>query len=76
MPFIVETPATHRGIKQYVTKGEPPSRASRLAGMKDEAIQFPTCLDADIARKRFSSLYGLVIIEINPTGNPEGDSKS
>lgn len=64
MPFIVETPATHPGIKLYVSKAAPPSRSIRLAGVRDEAIQFPTRAAADAARGRLSSLYGLIIVDV------------
>lgn len=64
MPFIVETSATHHGIKLYVVKADPPSRSFRLRGIRNKAVRFSTRLDADIARNRFSSLYGLITVEV------------
>lgn len=64
MPFIVETPATHPGIKLYVSNALPPSRSIRLAGIRAEAIEYPTHVAAYVARSRLSSLYGLVIVEV------------
>lgn len=62
--FIVETPQAHPGIKLYVSPAEPPSRSIRLHGVRADAVRFPTRLEADIARRRLSSLYGLVITEV------------
>lgn len=73
MPYIVETPPSHPGIKKYISRAEPPSRSIRLAGIRDEAIRYATWVEADAARSRLSSLYGLVIIELT---EPNGGDKS
>lgn len=64
MPFIVETPQTHPGIKLYVCRAEPPLRSLRMHGVLADAIRYPSWLEADVARNRLSSLYGLVITEV------------
>lgn len=64
MPFLVETPQTHLGIKLYVSPGILPSRAPRLHGIRAEAIEYRTRPEAVAARGRFSSLYRLDIVEV------------
>ncbi len=64
MPFIVETPATHPGIRLYICRAEPPSRSLVLQGIKSEAIRFRRRIEAEVAIMRFSSLYGLLITEV------------
>lgn len=64
MKFIVETPATHPGIKLYICRKPHPSRGIELRGERDAALRFPTNLDADIARRRMSSLYRLIITQV------------
>lgn len=66
MPFIVETGATHPGIKLYVTETASAGRrkAFSMEGKLDEAARFSTRSDAKNAAAQFSSMYGLEIIEV------------
>lgn len=63
--IIVETPATHRGIKLYIVQA--PSLGKRtvyaLEGAKDRAVKFPNETAAELAMMNFSSAYGLVMRE-------------
>ncbi len=66
MPFIVETPQTHPGIRLYVTEVPSSGRRQRFAlkGGKDHACRFPDRAEALNSLLHFSSLYGLVITEV------------
>ncbi len=66
MPFIVETPQTHPGIKLYVNEvpGTGRRQAFALKGGKDGAHRFSTFADAMNSRMHFSSNYGLIISEV------------
>ena len=65
MPFIVETGAHHPGIKLYVTEIKDGSRRKRfeMLGIRDEAFQFFSRAEAENAAARFSSMYGLIVVE-------------
>lgn len=63
MPFIVETPQTHPGIKLYVCQGEQ-KRQPILKGARADAIQYPRRFAAQMDIAKFSSLYGLIITEV------------
>lgn len=63
MPFIVETPQTHPGIKLYVCAGPKP-RQPIMKGAKDEAIRYSRRFSAQLDIAKFSSLYGLIITEV------------
>lgn len=69
MPFIVQTPPSHPGIRRYVGNTATTQRRStyQLVGSRALAIEFPNRASAGLAINHFSSLYGLEIIEVkNP----------
>lgn len=66
MAYIVETPASHPGIKLYICRQESTRRkpVHVLEGKRDDAVAFPDRPAAELAIMQFSSLYGLIITEI------------
>jgi hypothetical protein len=66
MPFIVETPQTHPGIRLYACKA--PSTGRRptytLLGSRKDAVDFPDQASADNAVMQFSSLLGLEVVKV------------
>lgn len=66
MPFIVETGAQHPGIKLYVVLAESEGKRPKyaVAGRRDDAVEFESEFDAEVAAAQFSSLYGLAPREI------------
>lgn len=66
MPFIVETGARHPGIKLYVTQAVGTGRRKKFAleGKLATAFEFPTRAEAQNSVGQFSSMYGLVVVEV------------
>jgi len=66
MAFIIETPQTHPGIKQYVCRKEASGRRPQyeMRGVRAEAVEFDSEAAADIAIMQFSSLYSLEKVKV------------
>lgn len=66
MAFTVQTPQTHPGAQLYICEAPAEGRRRQYAleGYRDKAVRFDDRADAEIAIMQFSSLYGLVIIEV------------
>lgn len=62
--FIVHSPQDFPGIRQYISPAQPPSRSIMLAGILADAIRYDSQVEAEVARGRMSSLYGLVISQV------------